>query len=81
VEQNPKEILSLIEICIKETIRKLEELGMSSNDIITVGVSNQRETTIAWDTITGDPLYNAICRWKSYFNNNLFVKKSSFLFT
>jgi len=80
MEENPKEILSLIETCIKETIRKLEELGMSIDDIITIGVANQRETTVAWDTITGEPLYNAICRYKSHFNNNLFVKKSSFLF-
>lgn len=25
-----------------------------------IGVSNQRETTVVWDKITGEPLYNAV---------------------
>lgn len=25
-----------------------------------VGVTNQRETTLVWDKVTGEPLYNAI---------------------
>lgn len=29
-------------------------------DIIAVGVTNQRETTIVWNKITGEPLHNAI---------------------
>lgn len=29
-------------------------------DIIAVGVTNQRETTIVWDKYTGRPLHNAI---------------------
>lgn len=29
-------------------------------DIVTIGITNQRETTIVWDKITGKPLYNAI---------------------
>jgi len=35
-------------------------LGMKIDEIVTVGITNQRETTIVWDAITGDPLYNAI---------------------
>ncbi|KAI7856970.1 hypothetical protein BDC45DRAFT_544467 [Circinella umbellata] len=29
-------------------------------DIVSVGITNQRETTIAWDSVTGEPLYPAI---------------------
>ena len=25
-----------------------------------IGVSNQRETTVVWDKLTGEPLYNAV---------------------
>lgn len=28
--------------------------------ILTIGITNQRETTIVWDKTTGNPLYNAI---------------------
>lgn len=30
------------------------------NKIVTLGITNQRETTIIWDKTTGEPLYNAI---------------------
>lgn len=29
-------------------------------DIVAIGITNQRETTIVWDSVTGEPLYNAI---------------------
>lgn len=60
MEQDPKEILFAVKACIKEVIRKFDVLGMEINEIVTVGITNQRETTIAWDASTGDPLHNAI---------------------
>jgi len=30
------------------------------SDIICMGITNQRETTVVWDRATGEPLYNAI---------------------
>lgn len=60
MEQDPKEILFAVKACIKDVTRKLDVLGMKINEIVTVGITNQRETTIVWDAITGDPLYNAI---------------------
>lgn len=60
VEQNPQEIMRLIRVCIKETCLKLETEGFSVQDIATIGITNQRETTIVWDKKTGEPLYNAI---------------------
>lgn len=35
-------------------------LEINPADIKAVGITNQRETTIVWDKITGRPLYNAI---------------------
>lgn len=60
MEQDPKEILFAVKACIKEVIRKFDVLGMKIDEIVTVGITNQRETTIAWDANTGDPLHNAI---------------------
>ena len=37
-----------------------ERQGHSINSIKAVGITNQRETTVVWDKITGEPLYNAI---------------------
>lgn len=34
--------------------------GISQHDIIGIGITNQRETTIVWDKFTGKPVYNAI---------------------
>lgn len=28
--------------------------------IIALGITNQRETTVVWDKVTGEPLHNAI---------------------
>ncbi|XP_046746581.1 glycerol kinase isoform X1 [Diprion similis] len=60
VEQDPKEILFAVKACVKEVLRKFEGLGLFVTDIVTIGVTNQRETTVAWDGTTGEPLYNAI---------------------
>lgn len=57
VEHNPLEIWqSTIEV-INEALRKNK---IKVNDIIAVGVTNQRETTVLWDKDTGKPVYNAI---------------------
>ena len=34
--------------------------GHDIADIKAVGITNQRETTVVWDTVTGEPLHNAI---------------------
>ncbi|XP_053677169.1 glycerol kinase [Anopheles nili] len=61
VEQDPNEILNVVYECIERTLEKLIELGGNpATDIVAIGVTNQRETTIVWDRTTGEPLYNAI---------------------
>lgn len=36
------------------------QYAAEAEDIIAIGITNQRETTIVWDKATGEPLYNAI---------------------
>ena len=40
-----------------DVINKSKKL---KGDILTIGITNQRETTILWDRVTGKPVYNAI---------------------
>ena len=44
-----------------EAVRNLvQESGIPAGDVVGVGISNQRETSLAWDRSTGDPLGQAI---------------------
>ncbi len=57
VEHDPEEIFDT-QVC---TMREaLEKAGLTGKDISAIGITNQRETTILWDTETGKPVYNAI---------------------
>ncbi|MPW24542.1 glycerol kinase GlpK [Alkalibaculum sp. M08DMB] len=38
----------------------LDTIGIKTNEIAAIGITNQRETTIIWDRYTGRPIYNAI---------------------
>ncbi|WP_372575109.1 glycerol kinase GlpK [Ruegeria jejuensis] len=43
------------------TCRKvIERAGIKATDIVSIGITNQRETTLVWDKETGQPIYNAI---------------------
>ncbi|MEC4295486.1 glycerol kinase GlpK [Adlercreutzia shanghongiae] len=57
VEHDPQDILS-------SQLGALTELILSSNvdtaEIDSIGITNQRETTIVWDRATGEPIMNAI---------------------
>lgn len=66
MEQDPKSILKAVKTCVDNVNNKLNMLGMKIDEIVTVGITNQRETTIIWDAITGEPLYNAIGRCKFF---------------
>lgn len=60
VEHDPIEIIKAVLHCITEACKKLEGLGYHVKDIVCIGITNQRETTVVWDKFTGQPLYNAI---------------------
>ena len=57
VEHNPNEIWSTTKKVLIEVINKSKKL---KGKILTIGITNQRETTILWDKKTGKPVYNAI---------------------
>ena len=57
VEHDPEEIWRLTLKTIKQSINKTKNLKAK---IISIGITNQRETTILWDKNTGKPVYNAI---------------------
>lgn len=60
VEQDPLEILSAVRECVDQTVDNLIKLEIDPGDVVATGITNQRETTIVWDSVTGKPLYNAI---------------------
>jgi glycerol kinase len=41
-------------------VEALSQANLTSHNIVAVGVTNQRETTLVWDRDTGQPVYNAI---------------------
>lgn len=44
-----------------ETIRlALSQRQLQASDLIAVGITNQRETVVVWDRLTGKPIHNAI---------------------
>ncbi|SFR55520.1 glycerol kinase GlpK [Maribacter stanieri] len=57
VEHDPKEILSSQLEVLKEL---LEKEKVKPTEIVGIGITNQRETTVVWDKNTGEPVYNAI---------------------
>jgi glycerol kinase len=57
VEHDPDEIWQITYQCCQEV---LEMASASPRDIICIGISNQRETTVVWDKTTGALLHRAI---------------------
>jgi len=57
VEHDANEIWSTQLGVAAEVISKA---NLSVKDIAAIGITNQRETTVVWDRITGQPIYNAI---------------------
>ena len=57
VEHDPIEILETQLFTLKKVI---EKSGIKADEIESIGITNQRETTVLWDKSTGKPVYNAI---------------------
>ena len=57
VEQDPEQIWSSVVTSFKESLAKS---GIKKNQISSIGITNQRETIVAWDKKTGHPCYQAI---------------------
>lgn len=57
VEHDPNEIwYTQVSVAAEAVVRA----GLTVKDIITIGITNQRETTVVWDRQTHEPVYNAI---------------------
>ena len=57
VEHNPEEIWATQ---ISVAMGAMAKAGLDSTAIASIGITNQRETTVVWDRTTGKPLHNAI---------------------
>ena len=57
VEHDADEIVERVRTCVKVAMR---EAGVRPRDLVAVGISDQRETTVVWDRRTGRPVHRAI---------------------
>lgn len=61
VEHDPNEIwIKTLGVMAEALINK----QIAATDITSIGITNQRETTVVWDKNTGEPVYNALV-WQS----------------
>jgi len=57
VEHNPEEIW---EAQLSVARQAIDKANISASQIAGIGITNQRETTVVWNKLTGKPIYNAI---------------------
>ena len=57
VEHQPEAIWQTTLATCRKVITKS---ALQAEDILAIGITNQRETTLVWDKTTGEPIYNAI---------------------
>jgi glycerol kinase len=57
VEHDPKEIWETQLSTAREALAKA---GIAAADLASIGITNQRETTVIWNRATGEPIHNAI---------------------
>ena len=65
VEHDPIEIIDSVNKCIQNVVNDIDV-----NEIVSIGITNQRETTVAWSKSTGKPFYNAIV-WQDTRTQNI----------
>ncbi len=57
VEHDPEEIWTSVEQVVR---RAIVQARITTQDIAAIGITNQRETVVLWDRITGKPVHKAI---------------------
>ena len=57
VEHDPLEIMDTVYTTVEEAI---ENAAIGIDEILSIGIVNQRETVVLWNKETGKPIYNAI---------------------
>src|SRR5688572_1303437 len=56
VEHDPEEIWQGVLAVVREA---LDKAGLTRDDLLALGIANQRETTVLWHRQTGEPVHNA----------------------
>ena len=56
-QMDPKKILSTVDASARGA---LDKAGATAKDVVGVGITNQRESTVVWDKRTGEPLYDCV---------------------
>ena len=67
VEHDALEIWESVSYCMEQALKKV---NLTLKDIDSIGITNQRETTVVWDAETGKPIYHAIV-WQSSQSNDI----------
>ena len=67
VEHNPDEIWKTTKKVLRDVLNKNKKLN---GKILTIGITNQRETVVIWDKKTGESIYNAIV-WQDRRTENI----------
>src|SRR5262245_37124970 len=57
VEHDPEEIWTTQ---LEVTRHAIAQAGLTTRDLVAVGITNQRETTVVWERSTGRPIHHAI---------------------
>lgn len=71
VEHDANEIWSSM---LGVAVEAMQKVGATAKDVSSIGITNQRETSIVWDKNTGEPVYHAIvwqCRRTSGYCDSL----------
>ena len=73
VEHDPEEIYRNTLLVVEELLGKS---GVDREAVACVGISNQRETAMAWNRNTGKPVYNAIV-WQCARGEEILVQRKT----
>jgi glycerol kinase len=57
VEHDPEDIWSSVTATVRGVI---DRAGITAREVTAIGITNQRETTLVWDRVTGEPVHRAI---------------------
>ena len=57
VEHDPADLWNTTVATCRQVVA---DAGIDASDIAAIGITNQRETTVVWNKLTGEPVYNAI---------------------
>ena len=70
VEHDPEEIWNAVQSTIAQAFINS---NLRPDQIVSIGITNQRETTVIWNKKTGEPIYNVIV-WQSRQTDKLATK-------